>query len=77
MESNGSPEIPDMGGDIRHPWPPFGGPFLGSVMTKDRVHRVGHSPQGWPFFVFNKEINVTRQKLQTVTNFKYLGSVGV
>ena len=25
MESNDSPEIPDRGGDIRHPRPPFGG----------------------------------------------------
>ena len=25
VESNDSPEIPDRGEDIRHPWPPFGG----------------------------------------------------
>ena len=25
MESNDSPEIPDRGGDIRHPRPPLGG----------------------------------------------------
>ena len=25
MESIDSPEIPDRGGDIRHPWPPFVG----------------------------------------------------
>ena len=24
VESNDSPGIPDRGGDIRHPWPPFG-----------------------------------------------------
>ena len=24
MESDDSPETPDMGEDIRHPWPPFG-----------------------------------------------------
>ena len=25
VESNDSPEIPDRGGDVRHPRPPFGG----------------------------------------------------
>ena len=37
MESNDSPEIPDWGGDIRHPRPPFGGTVKSLQMQKDVV----------------------------------------
>ena len=40
MESNDSPEIPDRGGDIRHPRPPFGD--YHEVIRVDVVRVEGH-----------------------------------
>ena len=46
MESNDSPEIPDRGGDIRHPRPPFG----------------GGKGEGERYFTTGKKINKKKKK---------------
>ena len=38
--SNDSSEIPDRGGDIRHPRPPFGGPFRETFRKRYVVERT-------------------------------------
>ena len=45
MELNDSPEIPDRGGDIRHPRLSFGGPERGKK-TRQTEEEVGRQHQG-------------------------------
>ena len=44
MESDDSSEIPDKGGDIIHPWPPFRGKRKEKNDTTQRIDKIKVSP---------------------------------
>ena len=54
VESNDSPEIPDRGGDIGHPRPPFGGNmsdiFFGPKLMKTRSKQTNNFA-AWPIIL--------------------------